>query len=588
MSHMKSLFAVLLMAAIASVVPQAHAQATVEVMISGASGSWAAVGVGTYKAGACPTGSLAGCAHYTNSAFNLNDGRPVSKGGSIQTDVGTIWIVWDNTTSDPGCATECHVWAYLKVDSIVGNRCYFAQPHCNINVTTFPAPNQQIATGVWGADVTPPAPIQAIFTSPSGVLVNAAASEIRPEDALFGTCRANSKLGGGNDNLNGLGYGIASPGGNCPTTANYNLAHLVGTSLASSYPSSTSTAHVIAFNIEGTDPFTRIAIPAPTTFDLGVEPLILFTARSSALAKVTDATLAQIQTVYSGDDCSGNVFAGGAASPINVYQREPLSGTMNTFEYTGARYPRDVNGNYFLQPSGRSGSQENLINGANPAGDIPCRAGGGHKYRPIGAGEEVKFVQNSQSLYGVDGVGYTFFSYGAVSTLADSSDYGYLTVNGVDPIFQLNTGKYDPAENAVANTVPGVADLPASCGGAFPCSEKVMWKGGLSYPNVRSGAYPMWCIVRLITSGTATTAVRALIASAQASAATVTPDFIPFAATGTDPGFKLLRSHYTQESHTPENSPIEHGGDEGGCIVPTGSLATHLVQRPTASCVLGP
>ncbi|MGH9499521.1 MAG: hypothetical protein ACRD3L_10305 [Terriglobales bacterium] len=583
---MKSVFAALLMTAIASIVPQAHAQATVKVMISGASGSWAAVGVGTFKSGSCPTGSLPGCAHYTNSAFNLNDSRPLSKGGATVTDVGTIWIVWDNTTADPSCASGCNVWAYLKVDSIVGMRCYFAQPHCNISVTPFPPPSQSISSAVWGPDSVPPAPVQALFTT--GTVVNAGASEIRPEDALFGTCRVNSALGGGNDNLNGLGYGI-NPSGACPTTK--DLAHLQGSNLQSAYPGSTSTAHVLAFNLKGTDPFTGMPIPLPTTVNLGVEPLVLFTARQSALKNVTDATTTQIQTAFSGDQCSGDVFAGGLATPINVYQREPLSGTMNTFEYTGARYPRDSSNNYFLQPSGRSGSQENLIAGANPAGPVPCRAGGGNKYRPIGAGEEVKFVQNSQSLYSVDGIGYTFFSYGNVSSIADSANYAYLSVNGVDPIFQTNSAKYDPAENAAAGTLPGVADLPASCAGGFPCSETVMWKGQLSYPNVRSGAYPMWCIVRLVASGTALANVRALVTSAQASAVNVTPDFIPFARSGTDPGFFLFRSHYTQEGIAPRNYPTELGSDEGGCIMPDSKAspgATKLVQRPNGGCVVGP
>jgi len=586
MSHTKSVFAVLLMAAIASIVPQAQAQANVKVMISGASGSWAAVAVGTFKGGDCPTGSLPGCAHYTNKAFNLNDTRPVSKGGATQTDVGTIWIVWDNTTNDPTCASQCNVWAYLKVDSIVGMRCFFAQPQCNISVNPFPAPTQEISSAVWGADTTPPLPIQALFTT--GSLVNAGASEVRPEDALFGTCRVNSALGGGNDGLNGLGYGI-NASGVCPTVR--DLAHLQGSNLQSSYPGSTSTAHVLAFNLFGTDPFTGIPIPKPQTINLGVEPVVMLTARQGALANVTDVTLPQIQTAFSGDDCSGDVFAGGLASPINIYQREPLSGTMNTFEYTGARYPRNASGNYFLQPSGHSGSQENLIGGANPAGAIPCRAGGGHKYRPVGNGEEIKFVQNSQSLFSVDGIGYSFFSYGNVSSLADSANYAYLTVNGVDPLWQVAGPKYDPAQpGSGTQQLPSAADLPASCGGAFPCPETAMWKGQLSFPNVRSGAYPMWCIVRLVAGGTALANVRSLVSSAQSSAVNVTPDFIPFARSGSDPGFALMRSHYTQGGIAPRNSPLELGGDEGGCILPVSKASpgvTSLVQRPNG-CVVGP
>src|SRR5258706_1246170 len=140
MSRMKSVFAILVLIAGTGAVQAANAQATLKVLIVGASGSWQALGVGTYKAGACPTGSQPGCAHYTNGTFNLTDTRPslLTPPRANDTDVGTIWIVWDNTVSDPTCASSCNVWAYIKVDSIVGNRCYFASPKCNVNVGSFP------------------------------------------------------------------------------------------------------------------------------------------------------------------------------------------------------------------------------------------------------------------------------------------------------------------------------------------------------------------------------------------------------------------------------------------------------------------
>ena len=162
MSRMKLLCTIALLAGIAGFVSKASAQATVKVIIGGASGTWQNFATGTYKSGACPTGSNPGCAHYTSSAFSLVDSRPTVKGGTSVTDGGTAWIVWDNTTADPNCATACNVWAYIKVDSIVGNRCYFAHPRCNVtSPTPFPAPSQSIATNIWGADTTPPAPIQA-------------------------------------------------------------------------------------------------------------------------------------------------------------------------------------------------------------------------------------------------------------------------------------------------------------------------------------------------------------------------------------------------------------------------------------------
>ena len=72
---------------------------------------------------------------------------------------------------------------------------------------------------------------------------------------------------------------------------------------------------------------------------VGGAPIIFITNRQGALANVTDATEVQLQQAFSGVKCSGNVFAGGGAGDIQVYLREPLSGTMNTTEYTVFRYP---------------------------------------------------------------------------------------------------------------------------------------------------------------------------------------------------------------------------------------------------------
>lgn len=583
MSSFKSLLAVAVLAVIAGVVPQANAQVTVKVMISGASGAWQAMALGTWKAGACPTGSHPGCAHYTSKIFNLTDTRPTLVGGTAVNDVNTIWIVWDNTTADPTCATACNVWAYIKVDSIVGDRCFFAQPHCNINVNPFPASQGVISSALWGADSTPPAPVQALFTT--GALVNTAATEIRPEDAMFGECRANSLLGGGNDGLNGLGYvsaGGTNAAGTCPALG-AGLVNLQGQDLASGLPGgSTSTAHLMAFNISGKDPFSGTTIPTYSEVSVGAYPLIFITNRIGALAGVTDASLQQLQAAFSGANCAGSNFVGGTAGNIAVYLREPLSGTMNTAEYSAFRMPRDSSGNYDLV---NGASQETGVASANPVNNLACGSGGS-RYSVIGTGEEVKAVLQSNSSLSEDGIGYTFFSYGNISTIASNANYGYLSVNGVDPIFSVYGSTYDPGQPSTAGELPGVTNLPAACAGAFPCSESQIWTGHESYPNLRNGSYRQWAMVRLITGSTNLTAVKALVTSAQASAVSTVPDFVPAAVSGTDKGLQLLRAHYTQEGVAPVNS-TDKGGEEGGCIVPAGSVGTKLVQR-ASGCAVGP
>ncbi len=580
MSRMKSLFAVLLLTASVGLVPLAHAAPVLKVVIAGSSAMWQAMALAAYNNGNCVSGGTSPCFHYTDSAaFNLNDTRPTLKGGTTATDTGDIWIVWDSSAGP-------NVWAYIKVDSVVGDRCYFAQPHCNVNVSSFPTPGNKIASVLWGdssADSTPPSSVQALFTASGGLLINTAATDIRPEDGLFAMCRANSAQGGGADGLAGIGYNSNNPAGACPAVT--DLAHLVGGDILSGYPGSTSTAHVLDFNISGTDPFSNRAIPAATTISVGAAPIIFVTQRTGALASVTNASEQQLQTVFSGANCDASVF-GAPAGIIEAYLREPLSGTMNTTEATVFRYPN---------ASGKS--QEAGVNHMNPLAALPCTAGGS-RWRSIGTGEEVKFVLNSNANFGHDGIGYTFFSYGNVSSISNNASYGYLTLNGVDPIFHKYGTTIDPGQPATAGVLPASANLPASCSAQFPCPEKSIWSGNLSFPNLRNGSYRSWSVLRLVSNGAALASAKLLATSAGTFAVNSTPDYVPIAKVGsTDPGLTLLRSHYTQEGVAPVNLGTlgDKGGDMGGCILHNSGVAstsdttTKLAQTfPDTSCVIVP
>ncbi len=131
MTRMKSVFAALLFTAMLNLAPQVHAQ-TVKVVFAGSSAMWQSMALAAYKSGGCVSGGTAPCFHYTGKNFNLTDGRPTVLGGASAVDLGNVWIVWDSNT------TSTNVWAYIKVDSAVGDRCYFAQPHCNVNISSFP------------------------------------------------------------------------------------------------------------------------------------------------------------------------------------------------------------------------------------------------------------------------------------------------------------------------------------------------------------------------------------------------------------------------------------------------------------------
>jgi len=574
MTRIKIVFAALSLAAIMNVGSQANAQ-TLKLVLAGSSAQWQTLALGAYNGGNCVSGGTAPCFHYTNSSFNLTDTRPTLKGGSAAVDTGNIWIIWDS-------AATPNVWAFIKVDSGVGDRCYFAQPHCNVNVTTFPAPSNLIGTTLWGdnsSDTLPSTAIQNLFTSATA-LVTAAASDIRAEDALFATCRANSKLGGGADGLAGLGYGV-NASGVCPKFG-AALANLQGQDIQSAYPGSTSTAHILAFALTGKDPFSGTAVPVATTVPVGAAPVIFVVSRTGALAGATNATDAEVQTMFSGANCDGGVV-GGSGGPVSVYLREPLSGTMNTTEYSVFRYVNAI-----------GKSQETGVNAVNPLSST-CNSGGS-RYRAIGTGEEVKSVLNSNANHGNDGIGYTFFSYGNVSSIANNANYGYLTLDGIDGIFHIYGTTIDPGQPSTPGVLPAASNLPATCSGAFPCPEKAIWKGNLSFPNLRNGSYRAWSNLRSISNGTALSALATLIQSSQTYVVSSTPDFVPAAKVGSlDPGLPLLRSHYLQEGITPVNVATtgDRGGDAGGCILTnTGSPATSdttttlIQQEPGTACAV--
>jgi hypothetical protein len=578
MKSLKVMFAALILSAISLVLPQAQAQ-TVKVILAGSSSMWQTLALAAYNSGSCVSGGTAPCFHYTNSNYNLSDTRPTTKGGTTAVDTGAVWIIWDS-------AATPNVWAFIKVDATIGTRCYYAQPHCNINVTTFPSPGNLISSTLWGdgsSDSTPGTAIQNLFTAGT-LLVNTAATDNRPEDDLFATCRANSVLGGGADSLAGLGYGVNSSGV-CPTYSKTEpLANLQGSDILSGYPGSTGTAHVLAFALSGKDPFTGTAIPTATTVSVGAAPVVFITARSSALSTVTNVTDQQLQTVFSGTLCDAGAF-GAPSGPIQAYLREPLSGTMNTAEYTTFRYWTYA-----------GASQETGVNATNPLA-TPCTASGS-RYRAIGTSEEVKSVQNSNSDHGTDGIGYAFFSYGNVSSIANNAAYGYVTLDGVDPIFHIYGTTIDPGQPSTPGVLPAAANLPSSCGAAFPCAESKIWSGNLSFPNLRNGSYRAWSVLRVVSNGTSLTAAETLVTGSQTHVVNSVPDFVPATKVGSnDPGLPLLRSHYEQEGVAPVNISAagDKGGDVGGCILTntgtasTSDTTTTLIQiAPGSGCTVFP
>lgn len=627
MSRTNVFVAALLVAAIAVFAPsQSSAVVTsvARVAITGSSGVWQAMGLGTFNTSnqGCPTAVQAvhpPCYHYTdNTKFNLVDTRPNGyTGGSPITDTSDIWIIWDSPSTG-----QRNVWYYIKPDTIIANKCYWANPRCKVYAPSgyvWSTVGQKISIGLWGADTVPPVDVQNLFLS--GSTVNTLISELRPEDALFEQCRVNSALGNGTkttasgqgDGLDGLGYNANNPSGTCPSYvaggSAAQLAALVGSQIKSGINDgsghySTAASNVAAFNISGHDPFTNATVAAAKEYNIGVFPIVfVFSNKTHAFDGVTDATDAQLQTIFSGANCNTSVFTGATTpGPLNVWLREPLSGTMTTVELNTFRRQLETTpawataGNGTGVNLGSSASQETGVGAANPLSLQNC--GGtaplGARTRAIGTGEEINGATISSVSYGGvqysgagsgpytnDGIGYMFWSFGNASKLV-GTNYGFLSLDGEDP---LGITGYSPG---------GI--LPTTI--TFPASEASIpgWLVGTtlnSYPNLRAGKYTDWTNVRMFTS--AGTNGADLVSTLFQTVVNTAPDFIPAEATtdssgNVDPGVQIWHTRFQQRDANgnalggaptngtftgfangcnPKNTDADKGGEAGGCTIST-------------------
>ncbi len=397
---------------------------------------------------------------------------------------------------------------------------------------------------------------------------NAAGTDVRPEDVLYATTRALTaydgivppKTDGGT--LAGLGYG-QSPG--CTTTAN---AGKIGCPFLDSFNQG-SQFFVADWALSGTDPLAGGTLPSYTTLAVGAVPVVIIAGNEDSnnlghtftdAAGNTNYTYNNVnrqilQQVYSGyTSCVADLQSASAvnlassAAPLQVIQREALSGTYNTFEFTGIRtqqggpladsaapdanadsgqeqfndpsvfpghfsstdctYQGTVNSNGVAYPTAncfdplflsydgtdiKAGSQ--CQGSSNSAPGLPVRL------RAIGTSQLVKAVGNllktpagyAVSVY--NPIGYSFSGYANLGTLCSkitgtscSSFLGhYLTVDGIDPMFATPGGEFDnPNPNTSGAFNPPVCDFTVTC-------------PTIPYTHIKDGSYPLWSILRTIT-----------------------------------------------------------------------------------------
>jgi hypothetical protein len=407
---------------------------------------------------------------------------------------------------------------------------------------------------------------------------NAAGSDVRPEDELYATNRAltayngstNGKDGG---TLTGLGYG-ASSAGCVGGTANIGCPFIDSFDQGSEF-------FVAKWALSGTDPIKSGNLPAYTTLSVGAVPVVIIAGNedtanlgstftdgagnaSYTYNNINRQVLAQ---VFSGQTaCLGDIQTAGAGTgadngatgstiPLQVIQREALSGTYNTFEFTGVRTYQgtqfasgaDPNSNLnsgqeqFNDPSffdghfsatdctysttlnslGVAYPQSNcfdplfltndgthILAGSNCPGATGGTAPGlPVRLRAIGTGELVKATSGKFNASGTAGSGsatlfnpisYSFWGFGNLGPLCNTISGTSCTGTPKWKGHYLTVDGIDP----IFATPGGEYDTtPANPSGAFnpPVCDFTVSCTAIPFTHIKDGSYPLWSVLRTLT-----------------------------------------------------------------------------------------
>lgn len=551
-----------------------HAQLTTpQIVAVGSSGIFPSMGIASVAAdpithAAAPCGTKFWSAKSSQKIAGGIDAR----NGSIPEEYGNIWVAWDSDTSPTVVCT------FLSVDSVVGLRLFYGQSASG-NATISLASS---ATSTAGAnavsfvqDTATAGLPSAIYSIVNGAHFNVVFTDIRPEDGQFAYGRAACTRSGVTD-VSCFGYGPA--GG-------------IGTAILSSY--SQTSAQVVAFSISGTDPFTGLAIPASYTVPVGGEPVVIFYNTSDTATgglgnllptNITDTTASLVWSGLVGltDELVGS--STGSGKVLHVVEREPVSGTYNTFEWQ-VIHTRDHHGGDYSQEYGFGPTPANCFTPpasptyapptvacANPANAAGTQGStyGGFRTRAIGTGELVSAVSSSNDP---DSIGYAFWSLGS---FGGKPNLKYMTLDGADPLYANYSGSF-PACTGYINA------------GTFSCSGTLP-----TFVNIKNGSYRSFNVLRAAyyqsyTVPTTGPSIPGLILAAQDQAETNIPDIVPSTycansscSSQTD-GLPVFRSHYPINGVSANNGTgsastgfcasdqthpncIEEGGDMAGKV----------------------
>jgi ABC-type phosphate transport system substrate-binding protein len=465
-------------------------------------------------------------------------------------DKGSAWVAWTTGTggSCSSPASDAKIYDYLQTDSVVGNRCLF-DGTCKINLATTAAGSTPVGLILPAGTIIPGPPITyttancggtgecalpssvatALGVTPNGNFPNFAGSDIRPEDAEFATIRSTTPCGtaiGGTQYL-GLGYangGTINGWTPVPTIAGY----------------SPSSFNVVSFSLPSYFTVTPI----------GATPVLVVansnaTAATGAITQFNSITFENLAKLLDGEYTTASQLGGTGTDSINVFIREPLSGTYNTMEYnipnttlTTYHTSQDVG---LTQPAGLQNCP------ASTTGALP-----GTRFRAIGTGNELKATRLYADATGlINNLGYGFWSVANYAGYNGVTTAKYLKVDNVDPLLTIRS---------YTGVIPvtGSADLA---------------KVDLHTVYQLNGNYRIWSMLRLVAdnpSSTTTTAINSLAGAVQQfvtfGTSSSRPDFAPLA------DMKVVRSHFIPPtvSTTPNNGGscgTEEGGDVGGVVL---------------------
>ena len=619
MTRVKFMFAAFVVAAIIGVPSASFAQescgsgCTAHFVGAGSSAQFLMSAVAQDQAALDANSALYGNANAVKH-FTLKNGAYLSdtRNSDITNEVGSFDVVWIQDSG--GNVTD--LWLDVQVDSTVGVRGFSAQESSGAGDgvtttgTTSSTPGQLVAQNIWPdntADVNLTS--QVIAAVNSGLHVNVGLTDIRPEDALFATNRA---LGYPVDLNSWKSLGYQGP-----------VPKLVGAPINTDQSTNTN-ATPIAFALSGkSDPISHLTARTYITVPIGAAPIVFITNNNGAVGTITDLTtgitpgvhvtgqtypLANLFDGTSSCDTHSTAFGGngdGLGTPLTVFLREPLSGTMNTTEWS---LFRSFGNTLDSQEKGISNPTRSPYNPLH----LKCGASNnlaGLRSRGIGTGEIVG-SSTATPPYGLLGIpnsiGYIFYGFANAAKFKGSANFNYLTLDGVDPIWDNPTaysvcvggtsagqvcGTNEPCGGGGTCTAGGSANQTVPYCGASVCTSD-LWGATGTFPNLRNGTYKAWSVYRWLVDSTDSDPYgpRLVAQEAQNYVNQDVVDFVPFSACtpGTFPcttpndGLSVYRSHYTQSGVTGVNGSVttaaspsgantlgggtEAGGDMGGFI----------------------